>query len=104
MEKDILESIINSIQEKHGTPFRMANEKMADEAYPYLQERFPGIRIVKYDTNQWFFVGSRAQKKLLKNLKQMKEGKLAELEQLEAEISKLETGLERKAVERTLSL
>lgn len=82
VDRDTIKYTITEIKKKKGTPYHMANEKLADELYPYIQNEFRDVQMIKYGVTQWFVVSERAKNKVKKQL----ENKIVEHNQALVEI------------------
>lgn len=75
--RDHAEWAVKEISKRKGTPHYMANEELADDIFPYIQEEFPDALMVKVNTEsygeQFIVVTKRAQNALIKRLKARKD-------------------------------
>lgn len=93
MDREHLEYNLREIRKHKGTPFRLANEEVADEQFPYIKEEFPEAVMVKYDIVQYITVTKRARTALIKHLTASKakhENYIAELERAVDELKNKE--------------
>lgn len=85
MDRDHLEYNLNQIRKRMGIPFRMSNEELAEEMFPYIQAAFPDALMVKQGIRQYIVVSKRARTALIKLLAADK----AEYENYIVEIDKM---------------
>lgn len=81
MDREIIRNAISEIKNNKGL-YQMSNEPLAKEMLPHLRKSFPELKLIKCGSNQWFVATPTAQKKLLNNLKNVKEQKEKELMEL----------------------
>lgn len=60
--------IVDGINKNVNTPYLMHNKALADECFPEIKKRIPGIQVIKCDIRQWFVVTEQAQKKVVAQL------------------------------------
>lgn len=89
MDREHLEYNLREIRKRKGMPFRLANEEVADEQFPYIKEEFPEAVMVKCDIDQYIVVTKRARSALIKQLERRKE----KYEQLISELEKAICGM-----------
>lgn len=90
MEKEELEYTLKEIKRDPSRPYRMANEPLADEEYPYICKRIPGTQMIKCGIFQYFVTNEEAKKALLKRLAQLRKEALDELHELDKAIKEIE--------------
>lgn len=89
MDRDHLEYNLKEISKHKNMPFDLANEKLADEQFPYIHEAFPGAKMFKYDIFQYIIVTDCARKVLIKRLNSQRDKYMTYIQSLDEIITQL---------------
>lgn len=79
---------MEKIKQNRGL-YQIANEPLAEEMLPYIQQKMPRIRLVKCGIYQWFANDIKAINRLKKELHIIKSKKEKELEEINNTILQL---------------
>lgn len=91
---EMLKYIIKNIKDGRGI-CQMSNAQLAQDMLPYVEKKFPEVKLINCGTNhQWFVINTKAKKKLLKNLENSKEKIQQELEDVEKAIYSVSQSIE----------
>lgn len=72
MDRNDLEWYLKELRKHKGAPYCFANEKLADEIFPFIQVEFPDAIMVKQGIGQYIVVSKRAKISLLKKFQNSK--------------------------------
>lgn len=89
IDREHLAYIIKEINKDKEKPFKMANEELADEMFPYIQKEFPEAKIYKYDYYQFIVISKRGKNALIKRMKSLKEEHEKKIKQIDQLLSEL---------------
>lgn len=88
IDKEQFDYTMHKIRQNRGL-YQMANEDLAKEMFPYIQQILPHARLVQCGIYQWIVADSKALRRLVKDLENMKTEKEKELEEINNAILQL---------------
>lgn len=93
IDKEQFDYTMNKIRQNRGL-YQMANENLAKETFPYIQQIFPQARLIQCGIYQWIAADLKATKRIAKDLRNMKINKEKELDEINNAIAQLDWRLE----------
>ena len=95
MDREYLKYNLRDIRAHKDFPFQLANEKLADEQFPFIKAEFPDALMVKYDIFQYIVVTEHARLTLITELASIKSNHEQQIVEIEKAVAHL------KAADRT---
>lgn len=95
MDREYLKYNLRDIRAHKDFPFQLANEKLADEQFPFIKAEFPDALMVKYDIFQYIVVTEHARLTLITELASIKSNHEQQIVEIEKAVEHL------KATDRT---
>ena len=95
MDREYLKYNLRDIRAHKDFPFQLANEKLADEQFPFIKAEFPDALMVKYDIFQYIVVTEHARLTLITELASIKSNHEQQIVEIEKAVEHL------KAADRT---
>lgn len=91
MNKEHLEYNLRDIRKHKDIPFQLANEKLADEQFPFIKAEFSKAQMVKYDIFQYIVVTRSAWLRLIKELESIEANHKRHIVEIEKAVNHLKT-------------
>lgn len=89
MCREKFEPYLREIHRRICTPYCMANEKMADEMFSYVQEDFPEAVMVKQGLTQYIATTEQARSNLIERLQVSKLNHEKEIAEIDKAVNEL---------------
>jgi len=89
IDKEQFDYTMHKIRQNRGL-YKMANEDLAKEMFPYVQQILPQARLAQCGIYQWIAADLKAIRRLSKDLGNMKAKKEKELEEINNAILQLD--------------
>lgn len=89
VDKEQFDYTMHKIRQNKGL-YQMANEDLAKEMFPYIQQIFPQARLIQCGIHQWIATDLKAIRELAKDLKNIKAKKEKELQEINNAIAQMD--------------